>query len=174
MTAQPTSYRPVWFSTDRQLEVLVSVYQNASLAAKLAGVFAVPADAAHLRGILTPWMKMPMAMTAQGELGIGTAALSFEPVHFKAFGWLVRSPHKDLSFSLARTEVTAVEPMDFSSPVLRFFDMPLTRIRTTRAAPLDNFLLSIGGRVAVPRMRARSLELRASLLAWRAAAEEKS
>ena len=166
MTNVPNSYAPVWFSTDRQMEALISAYKAASLGAKMAGRFAVPNDAASLRGVLAPWMRVPLVLMAQGELSINESEVSFRSKPHRAFGWSVRSPHKNLSFRLAREEILAIEPSDFTSPVMPIFDLPFTRVQTTAEAPLNNFLLCVGGRIAIPRIRARSQELRQHLLSW--------
>ena len=52
------SYSPVWFSTDKQLETLISAYTDASLFDKLFMRYAVPNDAASLQNVLMPWMRV--------------------------------------------------------------------------------------------------------------------
>ena len=148
------------------MEVLVSAYRSASLVTKLTGRYDVTDDVASLRGILMPWMRMPLVLVAQGELSITESGMSFRPVPYRLFGWIARSPHKNLSFALSRRDVLSVEAVDFSSPVMRFFDLPFTRIRTVAPTPLNNFLLCVGGRIVMPRIRARSQKLRQSLLTW--------
>jgi len=162
----PSNYKPIWFTTDSQLNALTSGYANASLFTKLTGRFDVPQGIAHLRGVLMPWMRMPLVLSAQGELSISQQALSFNPKPFRAFGWSVRGEHKELAFSINAEDVLSVEPADFSSPVIRLFDLPFTRIRTKLATPLDNFLLCVGGRIAMPIIKARSKELRGEIIDW--------
>lgn len=166
MMSPPILYSPVWFSTDYQMKAAISTYQAASLVTKLCGWYSVPGDAAFLRGVLMPWMRMPLVFTVQGELNITGSEISFKPIPYRMFGWIVNSPHKNLSFVLSLNDILSVELADFKSPVMQFFDIPFTRIRTNKEAPLDNFLLCVGGRIALLRIRARSEELRLSLLNW--------
>ena len=170
----PILYSPVWFSTDYQMKAVISAYQAASLITKLGGRYSVPGDAAFLRGILMPWMRMPLVFTTQGELNITGSEISFRPIPYRTFGWIVKSPYKKLSFILKLKDISAVALEDFKSPAMHFFDMPFTRIRTTKEPPLNNFLLCVGGRIAVPRIRARSKELRQRLLDWHGTAFESS
>lgn len=163
----PSNYKPIWFTTDRQLNALTSGYANASLITKLTGRFDVPEGIVHLRGVLMPWMRMPLVLSTQGELSISQQALSFKPKPFRAFGWSVRGELKELAFSINAEDVLSVEPADFSSPVIRLFDLPFTRIRTKLPAPLDNFLLCVGGRIAMPIIKARSNELRGKIIDWK-------
>jgi hypothetical protein len=53
----------------------------------------------------------------------------------------------------------AVERVHFRSPVAGLFDIPFTRVRTTHVGPTRDLLLCVGGRINMPRIRARSLEL---------------
>jgi hypothetical protein len=159
-------YSPVWFSTDHQIEALISAYQSASFVTKLIGNYKLPKDVASIRGILSPWMRVPLVLTAKGELSITESTISFKHIPHRVFGWIVRSPHKNLTFVLSIKDVTAIEPVDFGSPVARVFDLPFTRIHTAKAAPLDNFLLCIGGYINMPGIRAHSQELRQKLISW--------
>lgn len=109
---------------------------------------------------------MPLVLSAQGEINITQDSISFTPKPFKAFGWSVRGEHKNLSFSIKVEDVVSVEPEDFSSPVIRLFDLPFTRVRTTLPTPLDNFLVCVGGRLAMPLIKARSKEMRNEIISW--------
>jgi hypothetical protein len=167
MSFAPISFAPVWFSTDRQLAALAQSYESATMISKLLGRFDLPEDCASLRGILTPWARIPLALQAQGAITLNERLLSFRPAPFRAFGWRTRGLRNDLSFDLSPSDVVAIEPTDFASSVMRAFDLPFTRVRISKGSPTDNFLLCVGGRIAIPRIRARSRELRESLLLWR-------
>lgn len=160
------TFSPVWLSTDRQLAALVQAYTSASPMARLTGRLPVPEGVTHMRGVLLPWMRMALVLSAQGELGFYRGSLMFKQKPFKAFGWRVLGQHEKLSFSLDLQDIVAIEPADFSSPVMRLFDLPFTRIRTTREGVQQNFLLCVGGRIAMPLIKARSLALREALVDW--------
>jgi hypothetical protein len=166
MSFAPISFSPVWFSTDRQLETLVQVFKSATITSKLLGRFDIPADCASIQSIFMPWARAPLALQAQGAVTLNERSLSFRPRSFRVFGWRVRSPMKEISFDLSPVDVLAIEPADFSSPFMRAFDLPFTRVRTSKPTPIDNFLLCVGGQIAIPRIRWRSRALRASLVSW--------
>jgi hypothetical protein len=85
------------------------------------------------------------------------------------FGWAVREVDSTLTFELTPSDIRSVEPFSFPSPVARLFDLPFTRVRTTKLGLAHDFLVCVGGRVLMPRIRARSLELRAALESFSAA-----
>lgn len=163
-------YSPVWISTAEQLDRLDATYRAATLPAKLLGTFAIPEGTPHARGLLMPWTRVPLVCVAQGRLSLAGGRLAFAPTPFQAFGWLVRGTQRDLRWELGPSEIVAVEPADFSSPVARFFDIPFTRVRTGQPGLLGEFLLCVGGHVSMPKVRARSLELRRTLQAFAAGA----
>ena len=163
-------FAPVWFTTDQQLVALAAAYGNASLLKRLLGTFRFPAGTAHIQGALTPWMRIPIAFVSAGDLDIVDNAIEYCPRPYRLFGWRVRNIKDGTHFRLQRAEVLAVEAADFSSPVAGRFDIPFTRLRTTRADGLDNVLLCIGGRLSMKHIRTRSHQFRAALQAFAAAA----
>jgi hypothetical protein len=172
MSFAPISFSPVWFSTDRQLAALVQVFQSATVTAKLLGRFDILADCASIQNVLMPWARAPLAPQAQGAITLNESSLAFRPTSFRIFGWRVRSPMKEIAFDLSPNDIIAIEPADFHSPVMRAFDLPFTRVRTSKSSPIDNFLLCVGGKIAIPRIRARSRELRGSLVSWHAVSNQ--
>jgi hypothetical protein len=163
------SYSPVWITNDRQLDGLVFAYKSSSLLSKLAGRLEVSDDLTTLRGLLMPWMRMPTVMIAQGELSLGVGDMAFRPGTYKSFGWRIRGPYERLSFDLRREDVVSIEVTDFKSPVMRAFDFTFARIRTTRSSPIDNFLVCVGGRLSMSRIRKNTQEMQRRLLAWMSA-----
>lgn len=155
----------VWLSTDAQVSALVDSYRSASLGTKLLGRYNFRNDAAHIRGFLIPCARIPLIFVAEGALTLTEHRVAFAGRRRRVFGWRVVGVRSDLSFEFAANEIIAAEVADVPSPVARFFNIPFTRIRTVREAPFDNFLLCVGGRVSMPRIRAQSLELRHALQA---------
>src|SRR5262245_23682561 len=134
-----TEFSPVWISTEEQLRRLADAYTHASLAQKALGRFHFPAGTAHIRGLLMPWMRMPIIFVAQGRLTIANGALRFRATPPRLFGWQVREVDSTLTFELTPSDVRAVEPFAFASPVGQLFDLPLTRVRTTKHGPVNDF-----------------------------------
>jgi hypothetical protein len=60
----------VWLSTDAQIAVLTNAYRSASLATNLLGRYDIPSGVAHVRGVLTPWARIPLAFVIEGELTV--------------------------------------------------------------------------------------------------------
>jgi hypothetical protein len=150
----------VWLSTDAQVTTLLASYRGASLGAKLLGRFNFPDDAAHIRGLFMPWARIPLIFVAEGALTVDSHSVAFAGRRRQVFGWRTVGVRSDLSFEYSASEILSVEAADMASPVARFFDLPLTRMRTAQAAPLDNFLLCVGGRLSMPTIRRQSIELR--------------
>ena len=177
MPFAPIFFSPVWFSTDRQLAALTQSLESATTTSKLLVRFEIPTDCASLRGVIIPWMRVPLGLQAQGVIGLNEASFSFRQEPYRVFGWRFRTPLDDLSFNLFPNDVSAIEPADFRSPVMRrlgvtFFDVPFTRVRTSKPSPIDNFLLCVGGRFSMPRIRDRSRDLREKLLLWHTVSQQ--
>jgi hypothetical protein len=154
----------VWLSTDAQIAALTDGYRRATLANKLLGRFDLPPDAAHVRSFFIPWVRLPVVFVAQGRLTVDRQTVAFTPREPRLFGGQLFGVRSDLWFQYSGSELTAVEPADLGSPVAHFFDIPFTRIRTAHAPPLDNFLLCVGSRFSMRRIRRQSLEMRHELL----------
>ena len=157
---------PIWFSTDKQLNSLVSAYNSASLLTKLCGGFRIESEAASLRGLFFPWMRIPLGFVSQGKLSITDTEICYHAVPFRLLGWRTKNVKNDLSFSLTRANLLSVEPFDFKSPFMSAFDMPFTRIHSSLPSPLDEFLLCVGGKFNLARIHTRSRELREALMQW--------
>jgi hypothetical protein len=160
-------FSPIWLTSDRQLEGLAATYQSASLWSKMIGRYAPADDLTSVRGLFMPWMRAPTVMVAQGRLSLEDGKLAFRPNPYRAFGWATRGPHQQLAFELRSEEIVTMEWTDFRSPVLRAFDLPFVRLVTTRSDLLGNFLLCVGGRFSVPRIRENTRELGRALQVWR-------
>jgi hypothetical protein len=158
-----TQFDPVWISTDAQIMALTRAYANGSLVTKLLGTYVLEPEVSHIRGILTPWMRMPLVFVAQGRLTVDTNQCEFIPQRRRMFGWRLRGGNPGLTFRFKASEIAAVSPADFQSPVAGLFDIPFTRLRTMHAGVTQDFLLCVGGRINMPGIRLRSLELRQAL-----------
>jgi hypothetical protein len=153
----------VWLTTYAQISALLEAYDRAGLLTKLLGTYQFPPNAVHIQGMFAPWIRIPTIFVAEGTLTMTGDNIAFAPRRRFRFGWRTRGALPDLPFELLAQEVKDVEAADIPSPVLRYFDIPFTRVRTVRAAPLDDFLVSAAAGAAMPRVRAQSLELRKQL-----------
>jgi len=159
-----TNFAPLWLTTDEQLDRFQRSLANASLMTKLLGTYPLPEGTAHLRGVLIPWARVPVVIVSAGEATLAGSRFSYSPRPFRAFGWSARGLQDRLAFEVDLRGAT-VDPADFQSPFARMFNMPFTRVRTGQAGVAGNFLVCIGGRLSMSRIRSRSLELRAALVA---------
>ena len=65
---------------------------------------------------------------------------------------VVRNIDKTLAFSIQSSEITAIEPYEFISPVAHFFDMVFARVRTTNVnSQLSDILISVTTKL--PKMK---------------------
>jgi len=161
---------PVWLSTEEQLRRLADVFAQASVVEKMLGRYRIPPGTAHARGLLMSWMRVPIVYVAQGRLTITPTAVRFRATPPQMFGWQALDVDSTLTFELTPNDIQSVEPFTFPSPVARLFDLPFTRVQITKPGLAPDFLICVGGRVGIPRIRARSLELRAGLETFRRAA----
>jgi hypothetical protein len=161
MPMSTLSFGPVWFSTDRQLSAVACSWESASIISKLLGKLEVPSDCAWIEGTSRA-QRFPLAMQAQGVINLNEKSLTFRAIPWHRVGWRGRGLLNDLCLDLFPKDVLKIEPADSPSPVMRVFEIPFTRILTSKPSPIDNFLLCIGGK----RMRRQSQELREKLLLW--------
>jgi hypothetical protein len=158
-----SEFARTWISTEEQLRVLADSYQGASMLRKLAGAFEFPSSAAHLQGWFMPWMRSPTVFTAVGHLVIGETRIQFRPAAPKLLGWRLRNIDRTLVFDIAATEITAADAYAFKSPFSKMFDLPFTRLKTSKPGILADFLLCIGHPLSPPTVRVRSLALQVEL-----------
>ena len=116
-----------------------------------------------MRGLFMSWMCVPIVFVAQGRLTVTNTTLRFRATPPQLIGWQLLDVESTLTFELTPNDIVSVEPFSFPSPVGRLFDLPFTRIRTTKAGLAPELLMCIGGRVRARRIRERSFELRATL-----------
>ena len=157
-----TSFAHIWVSTDEQLDRLQHSFASASVLTKLLGLYAFPEETAHMRGHFMPWVRAPLVFIAVGEATIAGSRFGFAAKPYHVPAWHVRAVRGDLmsEVDLARADI---EPAEFHSPFARMFDIPFTRVRTDQPGLRGNFLVCVGGRFSLPKIRARSIELRAAL-----------
>jgi hypothetical protein len=162
-----TIFHDVWLSTDAQFDAVDDAFRVASPLTKLIGRYPIRPGAAWLRPLLTPWMRMPLVYVAAGDLEIGAGKIAFRSVKPHGFAMLRRNLWPDMAFELSAAQIGGVQPSDRKFPVNSAFELVWTRIRATAAAPLDNFLITTGGRNALvmARYREQSLKLRDEITA---------
>jgi hypothetical protein len=151
----------VWFSTKSQFDAFDEALSKTSSFGKAIGRFSIRPGAAYVTSPM-PWMKIPMVLVAWGEVSTDADRLSFSPIKRSDRDRLRRNVMQDFSFDLPFSEIEKVEP--YERPTSSF-GLPWTRVVTSRPAPLNDFLLSVGGRDAygMAGYRLKALELRATL-----------
>lgn len=158
-----TNFAPIWISTDEQLDRLQHSFANASTATRLLGTYEFPEGTAHVRGRFMPWVRAPLVFIAAGEATIAGSRFGFAAKPYRVPGWHVRAVQDDLMYEVDLA-MADIEPAEFHSPFARMFDIPFTRVRTSQPGLRGNFLICVGGRFSLPKIRARSIELRAALV----------
>ncbi|HEY2033275.1 MAG TPA: hypothetical protein VGH02_06270 [Rhizomicrobium sp.] len=157
-----TDFPSVWLSTDEQFEAFDEAFKSASLLRKVLGLYQIRKGAAYITNLLSPWMRIPIVMVAAGELDVRDSKISFRSRKQFTFAWRRKNLWSTLEFDLSPEQILAVENSPRRSPVSSVFELVWTRVRTSAPAPLDNFLVSVGGQnsFALPEYRKKSLQLR--------------
>lgn len=125
------------------------------------GAYRLPHNFPHIqmRRWLLPGRKIPVVAIASGSGRIENDKFSFRSTPFTILG---STTHNllDLQFDISRSELVAVTHASAESPVLRYYNMPFTRIRTRRSGLLSDFLVCVGGLgPSMQQINARSSQL---------------
>jgi len=157
-------FEPVWVSSVEHLRTFEKAFRETSYLRRILGAYLLPDCFPYTRGWLAvPW-RIPVVMFSSGRLRIGEQLLVFE-----ARAWhppLNRLHHvrTDWSFTLTAQEITAVEPFEYASPVMRYYSLPFTRIRTKKSGDVADLLLWVGGLGPfMGKIRERNVKLFAKL-----------
>jgi hypothetical protein len=133
----------VWFSTRAQFEAFDDAVANASRLRKLLGRYRIRKGGAYVK--LLPWMKIPLVLVRRGKLAIEADYIRFSPLARRdRIGRRARNLLDDFAFDLKASEIVSVEAYDHPQMQSRYA-LPWTRVLTSRDAPLDDFLVSVGG-----------------------------
>jgi hypothetical protein len=103
-------------------------------------------------------------MFSSGRLQIVERVLDFEAAAWSPLFNRMHHVRTNWKFTLTGRETTAVEPFEFASPVMRYYSLPFTRIRTNKGGDLADFLLCVGGSGPfMGRIRERNVEFSARI-----------
>ncbi len=155
----------VWLSTRRQFEAFDEAIKSTSSVGKALGRFRVPSGSAYVASPV-PWMKIPIVLVAWGELEIDSDRLRFGPLaRSNPRERRRRNVLRGLTFELPYSKIEQVEPYERGPSYNPSFSVPWTRVVTSLPAPLDDFLLSVGGgdAYAMATYREKAIRLRTSL-----------
>jgi hypothetical protein len=157
-------FEPVWVSSVEHLLAFEKSFREASYLRRLLGAYLLPDGFPYTRGWLGfPW-RIPVVMFSSGRLRIGEHVLDFEATAWHPPFNRLHHMRTDWKFTLTAPEVSAIEPFESVSPVLRYYSLPFTRIRTNKGGDLADFLLCVGGSgPLMGRIRERNVELSARI-----------
>ncbi len=164
-------FEPVWISSTEHLATFETIYRQTSWLRRLRGAYNLPADFPCVRlpsGSSGRQPVLPIVMFAQGQVRVENGA-----IHFEAMDWPTPSRAKitrcnlrtEWTFAIQAGEVVSVEPFPYKSPILRYYDMPFTRIRTQHSeVVLHDFLVCVGGTgPSMSHIQEQSVELATAL-----------
>jgi hypothetical protein len=101
---------------------------------------------------------------SSGHLVIKDQLLEFEARPWDPPHCEVYHLRTDLRFELTDRDITGVEPFEAVSPVMRYYNLPFTRIRTTKGGELSDLLLCVGGTgLSMSQVRDDNAELSSKL-----------
>ena len=154
-------FEPVWISTDEHLEKFYSITRQAPLLEKLGCAFKLPPNYPYLQmhRWLLPSKKIPVVAIASGLGRIDNSKFSFQSKPFNIFGSTTKNL-LDLEFDISASELVGVSYASAESPVLRYYNIPFTRVQTLRSGLFGNFLVCVGGTgPSMKRINAQSSKL---------------
>ena len=82
-----------------------------------------------------PWC-IPIVMFSTGRLRIEDRLLEFEARPWRLPFNRLHHLRTDLRLTLTDGDITEVEAFQFASPIMRYYNLPFTRIRTTKGGEL--------------------------------------
>jgi hypothetical protein len=155
-------FEPVWVSSIGHLRAFERAYRETSYIRRLFGAYLLPNGFPYAQGSLgIPWC-IPIVMFSSGRLWIADGHLEFEATKWRLPFNRSHNLRADWKFELGAEQVTATEPFEFVSPVMRYYSLPFTRVRTNVGGDLSDFLLCVGGiGPLMGKIRNRNAELRA-------------
>ncbi len=140
------AYEPVWISIEEHLEKFYEITGQASLSEKMLGAYKLPPNYPHLQTHrwLLPSRRIPVVAIASGLGRIDESKFSFRSKPFNIFGSTTKNL-MDLEFEISENELVSVTPASAPSPVIRYYNIPFTRVQAQRSGLLGNFLVCVGG-----------------------------
>jgi hypothetical protein len=101
-----------------------------------------------------------MVLIANGRASINAQGLDFKSTPMILPGSKVNHLRTDLNFYLPAGELVSVERQTVTSPVMQYYNIPFTRIRSRSAGLLSDFLVCVGGSGPfMGKIKAKSEEL---------------
>ena len=157
-------FEPVWVSSVDHLQTFERAYRECSYIRMFAGAYKLPAAFPYIRGSLGfPW-RVPIVMYSAGHLSVEDRLLKFEAKPWRLPFHRLHHLRSDLRFTLTERDITDVQPFEFVSPIIRYYSLRFTRIRTNQGGELADFLLCVGGAgPLMGKIRAQNAKLSAKL-----------
>ena len=138
-------FEPVWVSSAEHLQTFERAYRECSYVRLFAGAWKLPEGFPYVRGWMgIPW-RVPIVMFSSGQVRIEDRLLEFEAKPWRLPLNRLHHLRTDLRFTLTDEDITEVKAFEFASPIMRYYNLPFTRIRTTKGGELADFLLCVGG-----------------------------
>lgn len=160
-----TAFEPVWISTDEHLKTFYAIYYHTPFLEKLFRGYRIPFGSPHMEMDQGRFKgkKVPVVLISSGIGKIDNANFYFQSKPFHTPGFTIKNL-MDLEFELSATDFIRVTRAESFSPVVRYFDIPFTRIETKRNGLLENFLVCVGGLgPSMKNINSQSNELRQCL-----------
>ena len=148
----PQPFDSIWVSSVEHLAAFQQAFERTSFFRRhLLGTYDLPDGFPYLRPFLSH-SRIPLIFFAHGCLCISPNGLVFRSTPFTLPLNVVRNIDKTLEFSIQSSEITAIEPYEFLSPVAHLFDMVFARVRTTNVnSQLSDILISVTTKL--PKMK---------------------
>ena len=160
----PVDFEPVWISSIEHLRAFEKAYRDTPLVRRIIGAYVLTDGFPCMRGGLIIPHRIPVVMFSSGKLRIDRHVVEFETAAWRHSHVQYHNLRTNWKFTLTGEDITAIESFAFISPVMRYFTLPFTRVRTRGTGELADLLLCVGGSgPSMKEVRTRSAELSARL-----------
>lgn len=166
-------FEPVWISSLTHLTQFDETIASTPFWRRELGYYDFPPEFPRIdmgRKILGKTVMVPLVMFSQGELTIEDDSVNYRALNCPTLtvGRVTATRHylrTDWEWELNASDIIMVESAPWSSPILRYYDMPFTRIRTNHCdALLRDFMVCVGGTgMKMDKIREQSARLLSEL-----------
>lgn len=154
-------FEPVWISTMAHLDRLHQLFRHTSALKKAFGIYDIPEGFPYAQyGSILLTLKAPLVMVANGIMHIENQKIRYLARPMQVRGSQIHNLQINLEFDIHADELISIERYLGKSPVSKHFDLPFTRIRSSRSGLQEDFLVCVGGvGPSMGRVKAKSEEL---------------
>jgi hypothetical protein len=157
-------FEPVWVSSIKHLDEFHALWSETSWIRRLTGTYVLPEQFPHMHFFWLFESRVPVLMFASGRLLVEDRILDFTSMPWELPSGEYRNLRADFAFRLTDEDINLIKPFTDSPALIQYYRLPFLRFRTSKPAPLSDFLLCVGGHgLRMGKIRERNAEFAARL-----------